>query len=55
MTDKDKAQRSDETNKEASPKGKTKDNLVNYTKQLATLGALQNQVILNLQKEVENI
>jgi hypothetical protein len=38
-----------------SGKNKTKDNLMDYTKQLTSLGALQQAIVRNIQKEVENI
>jgi len=52
-----KAHRSDKSSRKAagSAKSKTKDNLMNYTKQLTSLGALQQVIVRNLQKEIENI
>jgi hypothetical protein len=59
-----KAQRGDKSSQKAAKSGrkaispaksKIKDNLMNYTKQLASLGNLQQAIVINLQKEIENI
>jgi len=42
-------------NTAGSAKSKIKCNLMNYTKQLASLGNLQQTIVINLKKEIENI
>jgi hypothetical protein len=57
MTDKhSKAQRSHKGRKAGCPaKSKTKDTLMGYTRQLASIGVLQQAIVKNIQKEIENV
>lgn len=52
-----KADKADKSGREAAnlAKSKIKNNLINYTKQLTSLGALQQVIVRNLQKEIENL
>ena len=37
------------------PKGSKKENMLDFTKQLVSLGALQQAIVRNLQREIENL
>jgi hypothetical protein len=48
-----KVRRSGKSGRKA--KSKIKDNLMNYTKQLSSLGNLQQTIVLNMQKEIDKV
>jgi len=50
----EKCSKSEDNHNENSGSGK-KENLLDFTKQLVSLGALQQAIVRNLQKEIENL